>query len=140
MQMTSCLGLAAMLWSSANLVAEVPACESPKNAAKFTISTETQVAGGVLQTGQYPTRVVDHLLDRVTMRIDNIIRYVDGRTIELDESFGSGGFQYETEHFCDLLSTGRTESPRMIYEMLRQIMRILDHARADIRLLCPQER
>jgi predicted dehydrogenase len=68
------------------------------------------------------------------------IRYVDGRTIELDEPFVSGGFQYETEHFCDLLSTGRTESPRMTYEMSRQIMRILDLARADIGLVYPQER
>ena len=37
--------------------------------------------------------------------------YADGRRTELTEPFVAGGFNYETEHFCDLVRTGAMESP-----------------------------
>ncbi len=67
------------------------------------------------------------------------IRYLDGRVVELEEPFASSGFNYETEHFCRLLRKGLTESPMMTHEMSRQMMRILDRARASIGLVYPQE-
>jgi predicted dehydrogenase len=36
--------------------------------------------------------------------------YADGRRVELVESFVAGGFNYETEHFCDLIRAGARES------------------------------
>jgi predicted dehydrogenase len=67
------------------------------------------------------------------------IRYMDGRTVELEEPIVSSGFNYETEHFCELLRDGRGESPVMTHDMSRQMMRILDRARATIGLVYPQE-
>jgi hypothetical protein len=67
------------------------------------------------------------------------IRYVDGRTVELDEPFESTGFNYEVSHFCDLLRSSRTESPIITHDMSRQMMSILDHARVAIGLVYPQE-
>jgi len=67
------------------------------------------------------------------------IRYVDGRTVELDEPFESTGFNYEVGHFCDLLRSSRTESPIITHDMSRQMMTILDHARVAIGLVYPQE-
>jgi hypothetical protein len=46
-----------------------------------------------------------------------IIRYVDGRTVELDDPFESTGFNYEVGHFCDLLRSRRTESPIIWHDM-----------------------
>ncbi len=68
-----------------------------------------------------------------------IIRYLDGRIVELHEPVVSSGFNYETEHFCDLLRAGKTESPVMSHEMSRQMMRILDSARETLGLIYPQE-
>jgi predicted dehydrogenase len=67
------------------------------------------------------------------------IRYVDGRTVELDAPFESTGFNYEVGHFCDLLRSSRTESPIITHDMSRQMMSILDHARVAIGLVYPQE-
>jgi scyllo-inositol 2-dehydrogenase (NADP+) len=67
------------------------------------------------------------------------IRYVDGRTVELDEPFESTGFNYEVSHFCDLLRGSRTESPIITHDISRQMMSILDHARIAIGLVYPQE-
>jgi scyllo-inositol 2-dehydrogenase (NADP+) len=67
------------------------------------------------------------------------IRYVDGRTVELDEPFESTGFNYEVGHFCDLLRSSLTESPIITHDMSRQMMSILDHARVAIGLVYPQE-
>jgi hypothetical protein len=66
------------------------------------------------------------------------IRYVDGRTAELDELFESTGFNYEVGHFSDLLRSS-TESPIMTHDMSRQMMSILDHARVAIGRVYPQE-
>jgi predicted dehydrogenase len=68
------------------------------------------------------------------------IRYLDGRTVELHEPIVSTGFNYETQHFCELLRDGKTESPIMTHEISRQMMRILDSARSAIGLVFPQER
>jgi len=68
------------------------------------------------------------------------IRYADGRVVEIDEPFVSSGFNYEAEHFCELIRGNRTESPVMTHEVSRQMMRILDAARAQIGLVYPQER
>ena len=67
------------------------------------------------------------------------IRYLDGRTIELEEPIVSSGFNYETEHFCELLRDGCDESPVMTHDMSRQMIRILDQARASLGLIYPQE-
>ena len=67
------------------------------------------------------------------------IRYVDGRTVELDEPFESTGFNYEASHFCDLLRSSGTESPIITHDMSRQMMSILDRARVAIGLVYPQE-
>jgi scyllo-inositol 2-dehydrogenase (NADP+) len=62
------------------------------------------------------------------------ISYLDGRTVELDEPFTAGGLNYETSHFCDLINSGATESPIITYEMSRQMIAMLDSARAGIGL------
>ncbi len=67
------------------------------------------------------------------------IRYLDGRTIQLEEPIVSTGFNYETDHFCNLLRNDQTESPIMTFDMSRQMLRILDIARAAIGLVYPQE-
>ena len=67
------------------------------------------------------------------------IRYVDGRTVELSEPFESTGFNYEVDHFCDLLRSCRIESPIITHDISRQMMSILDHARVAIGLVYPQE-
>jgi predicted dehydrogenase len=68
------------------------------------------------------------------------IRYLDGRVVELDEPNISSGFNYETEHFCELLCSGLRESPIMTHDMSRQMMRILDGGRAALGLVYPQEK
>ena len=67
------------------------------------------------------------------------IRYLDGRTIEMNEPIVSSGFNYETQHFCELLRDGKRESPVMTHSMSRQMMRILDRARDTLGLVYPQE-
>jgi len=62
------------------------------------------------------------------------ISYLDGRTIELDEPFAAGGLNYEIEHFCALIKSSKTESDIITYEMSRQMIAMLDAARAGIGL------
>jgi predicted dehydrogenase len=62
------------------------------------------------------------------------ISYLDGRTIELDEPFTAGGLNYEIAHFCSLISQGKTESPVISHEMSRQMIAMLDEARAQVGL------
>ncbi len=62
------------------------------------------------------------------------INYLDGRVVELDEPFIAGGLNYETEHFCDLIKNGQTESPVMTHNLSRQMITMLDEARAQIGL------
>jgi predicted dehydrogenase len=62
------------------------------------------------------------------------INYLDGRIVELDEPFIAGGLNYEIEHFCQLITEGKTESPVISHEMSRQMIAMLDKARAQIGL------
>lgn len=62
------------------------------------------------------------------------INYLDGRIVELDEPYNSGGLNYEIQHFYDLIGEGKTESPIISYDMSRQMIRMLDIARGQIGL------
>jgi predicted dehydrogenase len=62
------------------------------------------------------------------------INYLDGRTVDLDEPYASGGLNYEIQHFCDLLRGGKTESPIISHEMSREMIKMLDKAREQIGL------
>ena len=39
------------------------------------------------------------------------IHYADGRQVHLDEPFSHGGFNYETQHFCELIRNGAARKP-----------------------------
>jgi predicted dehydrogenase len=67
------------------------------------------------------------------------IRYVDGRTVELDAPFEGGGLNYETAHFCELLRGGETESPIMRHAVSMQMISITDAARRDLGVRFPFE-
>ncbi len=62
------------------------------------------------------------------------INYLDGRTVELDEPYTSGGLNYEIQHFCDLVQEGKTESPIISHDMSRHMIAMLDKARGQIGL------
>jgi scyllo-inositol 2-dehydrogenase (NADP+) len=67
------------------------------------------------------------------------VRYLDGRTVELDAPFEGGGLNYETVHFCDLLREGKTESPIMRHAISMQMISITDAARRDLGVRFPFE-
>jgi scyllo-inositol 2-dehydrogenase (NADP+) len=60
------------------------------------------------------------------------IRYKDGRRVELDEPFVAGGFNYETEHFCNLIRDGKRESLEIPHELSREMARLLEAARTAL--------
>ena len=60
------------------------------------------------------------------------LQYNDGRLVTLHEPAVGSGFQYETEHFCNLLRSGATESPVITHTHSRATMAILDKARSEI--------
>lgn len=62
------------------------------------------------------------------------IDYLDGRSIELNEPFTAGGLNYEIKHFCDLIRSGATESPIIPHQMSRQMIDMIDRARAQVGL------
>jgi scyllo-inositol 2-dehydrogenase (NADP+) len=62
------------------------------------------------------------------------ISYLDGRTIELNEPYTSGGLNYEIEHFCELIGQNKKESPIISHELSRQMIIMLDEARAQVGL------
>lgn len=62
------------------------------------------------------------------------INYLDGRIVELDEPFTAGGLNYEIEHFCHLILSGKTESNIVSHETSRQMIGMLDVARDQIGL------
>lgn len=68
------------------------------------------------------------------------IDYLDGHTVELDEPFTAGGLNYEIEHFCNLIKTGKTESPVISHQMSKQMIALIDRARAEIGLKFPSEK
>jgi predicted dehydrogenase len=67
------------------------------------------------------------------------VRYLDGRSVELDAPFEGGGLNYETAHFCDLLREGKTESPIMRHAISMQMISITDAARRDLGVRFPFE-
>ena len=67
------------------------------------------------------------------------VRYLDGRTVELDAPFEGGGLNYETAHFCELLRDGVIESPIMRHAVSMQMISIMDAARRDLGVRFPFE-
>jgi hypothetical protein len=67
------------------------------------------------------------------------INYLDGHIVEIDEPFISGGLNYETIHFCELIAAGAKESPIISHELSRQMIAMLDGARKEIGLKFPSE-
>jgi predicted dehydrogenase len=67
------------------------------------------------------------------------IHYIDRREVELDEPFEASGFNYETEHFCELLRHGKLESPVITHELSLGMARLLEAARAALGVRFPGE-
>jgi predicted dehydrogenase len=67
------------------------------------------------------------------------IHYVDGRKVALDEPYTHGGFNYETEHFCELIRTGRHESPEITHDLSLGMARLLEEARTALGVRFPGE-
>jgi predicted dehydrogenase len=62
------------------------------------------------------------------------LSYLDGRTVEMDVPYTSGGLNYEIQHFCELVREGKTESPIISHDMSRHMIGMLDKARKQIGL------
>lgn len=67
------------------------------------------------------------------------VHYLDGRVLDLDEPFTHGGFNYETEHFCDLIRAGHRESPEITHHLSRGMARMLEEARLTLGVCFPGE-
>ncbi|WP_109487893.1 Gfo/Idh/MocA family protein [Occallatibacter savannae] len=67
------------------------------------------------------------------------VHYVDGRMVELEESYTAGGFNYETEHFCDLLRQGHMESHVIPHSMSLGMAHLLQQARRALGVRFPAE-
>jgi hypothetical protein len=67
------------------------------------------------------------------------IHYVDGRAVELHEPYAAGGFNYETAHFCDLIRSGRRESPIITHALSLDMARLLEEARLALGVRFPGE-
>ena len=67
------------------------------------------------------------------------IHYVDGRITELDEPYSAGGFNYETDHFCNLIRDGLRESPVITHDLSRGMARLLEEARRALGVRFPGE-
>jgi scyllo-inositol 2-dehydrogenase (NADP+) len=67
------------------------------------------------------------------------IRYVDGRIVELHEPYTSGGFNYETAHFCHLIRQGLRESPEIPHSLSMGMARLLEEARTALGVRFPGE-
>ena len=67
------------------------------------------------------------------------IRYIDGRIVELDAPFQSTGFNYETDHFCELVRGQRRESPVIPHALSLGMARLLETARKSIGVRFPNE-
>ena len=60
------------------------------------------------------------------------VRYIDGRQVELEEPFVSGGFNYETAHFCGLIRAGLSESPVITHNLSLGMAWMLEQARKQL--------
>jgi predicted dehydrogenase len=68
-----------------------------------------------------------------------IIRYIDGRIVELHEPYIAGGFNYETDHFCELTRAGLRESPVIPHTLSLDMARLLEAARTALGVCFPGE-
>lgn len=67
------------------------------------------------------------------------VHYIDGREVMLDEPYLAGGFGYEISHFCELVRTGRTESPEITHALSLGMARLLEAARTALGVKFPGE-
>lgn len=67
------------------------------------------------------------------------VHYVDGRVVELHEPYVAGGFNYETDHFCNLIRSGKRESPIITHVLSRGMARLLEEARLAVGVRFPGE-
>ena len=67
------------------------------------------------------------------------IHYLDKRIVELHEPYTSGGFNYETSHFCDMIRQGLRESPVISHKMSLSMARLLESARTALGVRFPGE-
>jgi scyllo-inositol 2-dehydrogenase (NADP+) len=67
------------------------------------------------------------------------IHYPDHRKVELHEPIAAGGFNYETEHFCDLIRSGLRESPEIPHAMSLAMAQLLEQARTVLGVRFPGE-
>lgn len=67
------------------------------------------------------------------------IHYLDGRHVELHEPIIASGFNYETDHFCQLLRSGRRESPVIPHSLSLSMARLLETARTALGVRFPGE-
>ena len=67
------------------------------------------------------------------------IHYIDGRRIELHEPFEAGGFNYETNHFCNLIRSDLRESPEITHALSLDMARLLECARVALGVRFPSE-
>lgn len=65
--------------------------------------------------------------------------YIDGRIVELEAAFKSTGFNYETDHFCELIRSGKRESPVITHALSLGMARLLEAARRQIGVRFPKE-
>ncbi|MBS1804468.1 MAG: Gfo/Idh/MocA family oxidoreductase [Acidobacteria bacterium] len=67
------------------------------------------------------------------------VHYIDGRVVELDEPFTAGGFNYETDHFCELVRNGQRESSVITHALSMGMARLLEEARTELGVRFPGE-
>jgi predicted dehydrogenase len=67
------------------------------------------------------------------------VHYIDGRCVELDEPYAAGGFNYETDHFCDLIRSGRRESAIIPHKLSLGMADLLEQARLSLGVRFPGE-
>ncbi|UWZ83790.1 Gfo/Idh/MocA family protein [Occallatibacter riparius] len=67
------------------------------------------------------------------------IHYTDNRTVTLEEPFTHGGFNYETEHFCELIRQGKCESPEITHALSLGMAQLLEQARTSLGVRFPGE-
>ncbi len=67
------------------------------------------------------------------------VHYAGGRTVELHEPFAHGGFNYETDHFCELIRSGLLESPEISHALSIDMARLLERARKALGVRFPGE-
>jgi predicted dehydrogenase len=67
------------------------------------------------------------------------IHYREGRVVELQEPVVAGGFNYETEHFCSMIRSGKRESPEITHALSLGMAQLLEEARAALGVRFPGE-